>query len=205
MKNSIKTLATLLVATTLAFVGCKKENITPDTPDTPEEEIPENIYVGTSWTAHLENTFYEQYQGYNFQFDVTYDLILDFLDSTHAELFHDIYLSVRDFPEASQSMNETDECTYTFTADSVCLYATYYDEETGDTDVYTYELVYDKEANTLTLDFSNDDMREIMGTTVVVFTPMESSSKTIVPRPQNNSGKTNWHNVLGKIIQAIER
>ena len=74
MKSTIKTFATLFVAATFAFAGCEKEdNVTPITPDTPEEETPENIYVGTSWAAHLENDFTMQQQGMNIDMEITYD------------------------------------------------------------------------------------------------------------------------------------
>ena len=73
MNATIRTLATLAVAATLAMAGCKKDDvspITPNIPDNPGEEPIENIYVGTTWEAHLENQFF--YQG--IEEDVTYDL-----------------------------------------------------------------------------------------------------------------------------------
>ena len=50
MKTTLKTLAIVTVAASLAFAGCKKEKvepITPETPEAPEVETPENIYEGT--------------------------------------------------------------------------------------------------------------------------------------------------------------
>ena len=204
MKTSLKTLATLFVAANFAFAGCEKEdNITPIVPDTPEDDTVENIFVGTSWMGRLENTYYYQEQGMSIQMDITYDLFLDFLDSTNAELFHDMYIYVPSYPAASQSQNMTESFTYTFTKDSVFLNGNYIDDETGDTLYYSYPLVYDKEANTLTLDFDDPDMLEAMGTTVIVLTPVEDSEKTTIPRPQNNNGKTSWKSVVGKIAHAI--
>ena len=204
MKSTIKPLATLFVAATFAFAGCEKEdNVTPITPDTPEEETPENIYVGTSWAAHLENDFTMQQQGMNIDMEITYDLYLDFLDSTHAELFQDLFVYFPTYPDASQSENYTEEFIYTFSEDTVVLHGTYVDEETGDTIAYTFELPYDKEAKTLTIDFEDPDMAEIMGTSVVVLNLVENSDKTIVPRPQSNTGKTNWQKVMSKIAHTI--
>ena len=200
MKTTLKTLATLVVAATFAFAGCEKEdNIMPIVPDTPEDDTVENIFVGTSWTGRMENTYY--YEG--IQMDITYDLYLDFLDSTNAELFHDMYVYVPAYPAASQTQNMTETFTYTFTKDSVFLNGSYIEDETGDTLYYSYPLVYDEEANTLTLDFDDPDMLEMMGTTVVVLSPVEVSEKTTIPRPQTNNGKTSWKSVVGKIAHAI--
>ena len=200
MKTTLKTLATLVVAATFAFAGCEKEdNIRPIIPDTPEDDTVENIFVGTSWTGRMENTYY--YEG--IQMDITYDLYLDFLDSTNAELFHDMYVYVPAYPAASQTQNMTETFTYTFTKDSVLLNGSYIDDETGDTLYYSYPLVYDKEANTLTIDFDDPDMLEMMGITVVVFSPVENPAKTTIPRPQTNNGKTSWKSVVGNIAHAL--
>ena len=204
MKATLKTLATLVVAATLSFAGCTKEKIQPIVPDTPEEEPIENVFVGTSWTAHLESTYYQMQQGMNIQMDITYDLSLDFLDSTNAELFHDMYVYVPAYPSASQSQNMTEVFTYTFSKDSVFLNGTYTDSETGETFEYSYPLVYDKEANTLTLDFDDPDMDEVMGTSVVVFTKSEdSAAKTTIPATSSTKGKVNWHKLMGKIAHAL--
>ena len=200
MKTSKKILATLVVAATFAFAGCEKEdNIMPIVPDTPDDDTVENIFVGTSWTGRMENTYY--YEG--IQMDITYDLYLDFLDSTNAELFHDMYVYVPAYPAASQTQNMTETFTYTFTKDSVLLNGSYIDDETDDTLYYSYPLVYDKEANTLTIDFDDPDMLEMMGTTVVVLSPVENPAKTTIPRPQTNNGKTSWKSVVGKIAHAL--
>ena len=204
MKATLKTLATLAVAATLSFAGCQKEKIQPIVPDTPEEEPIENVFVGTSWTGHLENTYFYQEQGMSIQMDVTYDLSLDFLDSTNAELFHDMYVYVPAYPAASQSQNMTETFTYTFSKDSVFLNGTYTNSETGETFEYSYSLVYDKEANTLTLDFDEPDMAEVMGTSVVVFTRSEEpTAKTTIPASSPSKSKVNWHKLMGKIAHAL--
>ena len=203
MKATFKTLATLVVAATLTFAGCTKEKIHPIVPDTPGEEPIENIFVGTSWTAHLENTYYQVQQGMNIQMDITYDLSLDFLDSTNAELFHDLYVYVPVYPAASQSQNMTETFTYTFSKDSVFLHGTYISDETGDTLEYSYPLFYDKEANTLTLDFDDPDMDEVLGTSIVVFSKSEDAAKTIIPASSSSKGKVNWHTLVGKIARAL--
>ena len=199
MKSTLKTLATLLVAATFAFAGCEKDNITPIVPDTPDEETPVNIYAGTSWTAHLEHTYY--YEGF-LPMDIDYSLSLDFLDTVKGELFHDVYIDVPDYPAASQSFNETEEFVYTFSDDSVVLNCQYYDAESGDTVDYSYVLVYDTVAKTLTLDFGDPEMAEMIGTTMVVFTQEETSAKSV--RPRTTTGKTNWRKFIGKIAQALE-
>ena len=192
MKATFKTLATLVVAATLTFAGCTKEKIHPIVPDTPGEEPIENIFVGTSWTAHLENTYYQVQQGMNIQMDITYDLSLDFLDSTNAELFHDLYVYVPVYPAASQSQNMTET-----------FHGTYISDETGDTLEYSYPLFYDKEANTLTLDFDDPDMDEVLGTSIVVFSKSEDAAKTIIPASSSSKGKVNWHTLVGKIARAL--
>ena len=199
MKSTLKTLATLVVAATFAFAGCEKDNIAPIVPDTPEDETPVNIYAGTSWTAHLENTYY--YEGF-LRMDIDYSLSLDFLDSVKGELFHDVYINVPDYPTASQSFNETEEFTYTFSNDSVVLNCQYFDAESGDTVDYAYVLVYDTVAKTLTLDFDDPEMAEMVGTTMVVFTQVEGSAKSV--RPRATTGKTSWRKFIGKVAQALE-
>ena len=203
MKKLIKPLAILMVAATLTMVGCQKEKIEPFTPTTPPEEPVENIFVGTSWTGHLENTYFYQDQGMRIQMDITYDLALDFLDSTNAELFHDLFIYIPAYPSASQSQNMTEEFTYTFSKDSVFLNGSYIDEMTGDTLEYSYALVYDKEANTLTLDLDDSDMEEMMGTDIVVFTQEDNSAKTLIPAASAAKGKANWKKILGRIVSAL--
>jgi hypothetical protein len=202
MKTTLKTLAIVTVAASLAFAGCKKEKIEPITPETPEVETPVNIYAGTSWIAHMENTYY--YEGM-LQMDVTYDLSLDFLDSVSGELFHDLVINVPDYPAASQNQNMTEAFTYTFSNDSVILKCHYYDDELGDTAYYSYELVYDTVAKTLTLDFDDPDMEEIMGTSVVVFTqvPVEPA-KALIPGAKTAKGKMSWGNIVGRIVRALK-
>ena len=203
MKTLIKPLATLIVAATMTMVGCQKEKIEPITPATPPEEPIENIFAGTWWTGHLENTYMYQEQGMAIQMEITYDLSLDFLDSTNAELFHDLYVYVPIYPAASQSQNMTEEFTYTFSKDSVFLNGSYIDEATGDTLDYSYALVYDKDANTLTLDLDDPEMEEMMGTTIVVFTQEDIFAKTLIPAASAAKGKTNWNKILGKIVSAL--
>ena len=202
MKTTLKTLAIVTVAASLAFAGCKKEKVEPVTPETPEVETPENIYEGTSWIAHMENTYY--YEGM-LRMDVTYDLSLDFLDSVSGELFHDLVINVPDYPAASQNQNMTEAFTYTFSNDSVILKCHYYDDELGDTAYYSYELVYDTVAKTLTLDFDDPDMEEIMGTSVMVFTqvPVEPA-KAIIPSAKTAKGKMSWGNIVGRIARALK-
>ena len=150
----------------------------------------------------MENTYY--YQGM-LPMNVTYDLSLDFLDSVSGELFHDLVINVPDYPAASQNQNMTEAFTYTFSNDSVILKCHYYDDELGDTAYYSYELVYDTVAKTLTLDLDDPDMEEIMGTSVVVFTqvPVEPA-KALIPGAKTAKGKMNWGNIVGRIARALK-
>ncbi len=195
------TLAAIAVAATMVMTGCKKDDyVDPITPETPEEETLENVFAGTSWVSHMENSIVEQ----GIQMNISYDVALDFLDTVNVEMFQDIYLEVPAFPAASQSMNQTDAFTYTFTEDSVFMYGTYVDETTGDTLDDNYALAYDKEANTLTLDFNDADMESMMGTSSIVFTPREGT-KTIHPHPVSDAGKSSWHKLVEKVLESLGR
>lgn len=198
MKRTLMTLATVAVAATLVMTGCKKDD--PITPETPEEETLENVFAGTSWVSHMENSIVEQ----GIQMNISYDVSLDFLDTVNGEIFQDIYLEVPAFPAASQSMNETDAFTYTFTEDSVFLCSTYVDAQAGDTVVDSMGMAYDKEAKTLTLDFNDADMERFMGTTSVVFT-LRESVKTIHPHPVSDAGKSSWHKLVEKVLETLGR
>jgi len=205
MKNNFRILATLFVAATLVFAGCKKDDvnpITPDNPDNPGDDPIENIYIGTSWESHLESQF--TYQG--ILEEITYDLTLDFLDSVNAEIFHDLYVYLPDFPSYSQSDNYTESFTYAFLADTVVLYGSFIDDETGDTVDYKYEMSHDKVANTLTMVLDDADMRDIMGTDTVVFTPRATTTaKNSILGNGTLNGRNRWQKLMDKIASAIEK
>ena len=177
MTTAKKTFAALLVAAAFAFVGCtEKEHIDTDTtPVTPE--VTENYLAGTSWTAHLEGSYTYNYQGYNIDMDITDDASLDFIDSTSGELFQDIYIYFPIAPSQSQSQNVTEPFTYTIDGNNITLSIAYYDEEEEDTVHYSYPAVYDKTANTITVDMEASGMGEVLGTNLMVFTPRELSAK----------------------------
>lgn len=204
MKKTLKTWAAFALVAPLLFAGCKKEKIEPVTP---EEETVENIFANTSWTAQLENTYYYREGGANLRMDLTMDISLDFLDSVNAELFQDLYVYVPDYPSASQSANMTSTLTYTYDGgDSVMLYGSYVDEETGDTLDYSYRLDYNKDAQTLTLDFGDEDMVEMMGTSVVTFTKSEDTTEEVAKSGAAfREEGVRWNKLVGRIARAIRR
>ena len=112
MKSTLRTFAALLVATTLTFAGCKKEKIEPITPETPGEQPVENIFIGTSWENHTENSFTYPIQGMNIPMLVEADMAIDFIDSVSGELFMDMSLIVPDYPVPPQDFSQTMSFTY---------------------------------------------------------------------------------------------
>lgn len=186
MKTSIKILATMLVAATFAFASCtEKEDVKPtgnerpvnDTTgheNPPVEEPVENILDGTAWVCHMEHTYYYD----NIRMDISYDASLDFIDSLNGELFHEFDVVVPIYPAANQHEDMTEEFTYKYYGDSCVLTMPYVDDETGETGYYTYTLIYDKDANTLTLCMDDEDMSAIMGTDIMVFTPRDIPAKS---------------------------
>ena len=98
----------------------------------------------------------------------------------------------------------TEEFIYSFSNDSVVLNCRYIDEDTGDTLHYSYLLVYDSVDKTLTLDFDDSDMEDMMGTSEVVFTQVSiEPTKAIIPGAKTAKGKVSWRNILGRIARAI--
>ena len=205
-------IAILLVAATMAFAGCtEKEAITPIIPDIPGHEDPpaeeqvENILDGTSWTCHMENS--TRMQG--IPVNITYDAFLDFNDSVNGELFHDFYMEIPGYPQYSQSENYTEPFTYTYYGDSCVLSLSYFDAEENDTVHYSYSLTYDKDANTLTLKMNNADMSAMMGTDIMVFTPLSIPAKN--PRTQSREQfHPRWGNIpdmaaLTVILESLAR
>lgn len=195
MKTSIKTLATLLVATTLAFVSCKKEeNVTPINNDTtPTAEQDGNILQGTAWVCHMENTYmFENVIPMN----ITLDASLDFNDTINGELYQEITLEVPAYPSANQSEDFNQPFTYTFSDNTVRLTCIYEDEEEGEMDTLVYVGIYDKVANTISIDIDDVDMEEIMGSDLMVFTPRTPVAKKSTATTTTDS-KPLW-NKMGK-------
>lgn len=196
MKTIQKTIATILVASVFALTGCGKENIQPFEPVEPDTI--ENIYEGTAWTAHLENTY--NYDGV-LRMDLTYDVSLDFLDSVSGELFHEFYIDIPSHPSASQYEAISESFTYTFHDDTVILNCVATDDETGEEVEYSYSLRYDKDANTLTLDFDDENMTELMGTSVMVFTKRDLPAKYRGQQPK--SGRPSWKGIPDAALAMI--
>ena len=205
MKSTLRTFAALLVATTLTFAGCKKEKIEPITPETPGEQPVENIFIGTSWENHTENSFTYPIQGMNIPMLVEADMSIDFIDSVSGELFMDMSLIVPDYPVPPQDFSQTMSFTYTFNGeDSVKLAIEYYDEESGDTVQYEDFFVYDKAANTLTWSLGTEDA-ELLGVDSIVFTQRElGNAKAIIPGSRTATGKKSWQKLVEKVLRAME-
>ncbi|MDO4218307.1 MAG: hypothetical protein Q4D03_09150 [Bacteroidales bacterium] len=189
MKKTLKILATLVLASALSLYGCD-----PEDPITPEEETLENVFAGTSWVCHLENTIVQQ----GIQMNIDYDVSLDFLDTVNVEMFQEVYIDVPAYPSASQSNNQTDAFTYSFTKDSVFLHSI--DTSIDETDA----LAYDKEANTLTIDFNDAEMESIMGTSTVVFTPRQMNS-TKISHSRTTDSTLGWKPLVRNVLQTIGR
>lgn len=197
MKNALKTIATIAVAATMTLAGCEKiDDVVPIVPSTPEEEPIENIFDGTAWVAHMENTYY--YEG--IQMDLTLDLSLDFLDTVNAEILNDLLVYLPAYPTASQRESMTETFTYTYTKDSVFLVGISYGEEGDTIGEYCLGMAYDKEANTLTVDYNDEDLLDMMGSDIVVFTPRDMGvAKTTVVRSNTVSDRSKWQ----KLMEAI--
>ena len=97
--------------------------------------------------------------------------MLDFTELTKGELFMDINITVPAIPDyPPQHQSETEEFSYTFDGSNLLLTQSYTNEQTGQTTSYDIKTVYDKQAETITVDFDDDEMAAIMGTDIIVFT-----------------------------------
>ncbi len=155
-----------LVAAAVTLSGCKDDE--PTLPEQPPQQ-PQNSseLVGTTWEANLENDF--AYQGVTMHIDLL--SMLDFTELTKGELFMDINITVPAIPGyPPQHQSETEEFSYTFDGSNLLLTQSYTNEQTGQTTSYDIKTVYDKQAETITVDFDDDEMAAIMGTDIIVFT-----------------------------------
>ena len=166
MKHAKKLLAMFLVAAAVTLSGCKDDEPTqPEQP--PQQQQNSSELVGTTWEANLENDF--TYQGVTMHIDLL--AMLDFTELTKCELFMDLNLTVPAIPSyPPQHQSETEEFSYTFDGSNLLLTQSYTNEQTGQTETYSYNAVYDSNAETITLDFDDDEMVAMMGTDIIVFT-----------------------------------
>lgn len=165
MRTTKKLLALFFVATIITLSGCKEEEpeANQNLPQQPQNN-PE--LVGTSWMSNLQSDF--TYQGVAMHLDL--QSTLDFNDIKNGEWFMDLTVTVPSMPNYSQNQNETFVFTYTFDGTQLVMTQTYVNDETGETETYDYNAVYDPNAQTITLDMDDEEMVEMMGTDVMVFT-----------------------------------
>lgn len=177
MKKTFKMLVLLVAAATLTFTACQKDDPTPDNnstnPPSGGGEQTTNIMANTSWESHMENVL--SYSGV--AMNVTFDASLDFFDEINGEFFQYVNVDVPDFPALSQQIDETLPYTYVYYGDSCVLNFKYFDEEENDTVSFSSTLIYDKTEQTLTMDFDDDDMAQVLGTDIVVFHKRNTGSK----------------------------
>ena len=155
----------LFVATTVALSSCKETN-EPAEPQPPQQPQNNPALVNTSWASNIQSDY--TYSGVAMHLDL--QSTLDFTDLTNGEFFMDITVTVPAMPNYSQSNNETFEFTYTFDGTQLVITGRYTDPETGETMTYDYNAVYDPNAETITLDMDDEEMVEMMGTDILVFT-----------------------------------
>ena len=144
------------VAATMTLMSCEKEETTPE---------PAIQLAGTSWECEMNNVIYES----GIQMNISLLSMIDFTDGTNAEWFMDLTLTVPAYPQANQSFNETANVTYKMVGNDLTLYYNETDHETGETESWEMHGVYNATDNTFTLDGSDEDMVEMMGTDKMVF------------------------------------
>lgn len=168
MKKTLKMMALLFVAATMTLTGCEKDPQTDNGGNGGNGgngTNTGNILARTTWESNIEDTI--EYSGV--QMELTFNATLDFFDEKNGELFQDIYLYVPIMPSASQSMNDTEPFTYVFAGDSCVMNFEYYDEDEGDTLNYSLTAKYNRSDESLTLDFNEPEMEQIIGTDKIVF------------------------------------
>ena len=169
MRTTKKLLALFFVAAIITLSGCKEDDPEagplPQNPPQQPQNNPE--LVGTTWMSNLQNDF--TYQGVTMHLDL--QSTLDFTDIKNGEWFLDLLVTVPSMPSyPGQNQNETLLFTYTFDGTAIVLTETYTNEETGETETYDYNAVYDPNAQTITINLDDEEMVEMMGTDVMVFT-----------------------------------
>lgn len=163
-----KLLSLFFVSTIVIFASCKKDDPQPEAPAQPAD-LTEQL-ANTSWMSELQGSY--TYSGVDMQ--ITMTSTLDFLENKEGELFVDVIVSVPSMPDLQdQEQSETISFTYTFDGTNLALIETYVDDETGQTLNYTTNGVYDKESDTMTIDFDDSEMVEMFGTDMMVFSRMK--------------------------------
>ncbi|MBR1835503.1 MAG: hypothetical protein IJ785_08390 [Bacteroidales bacterium] len=145
MSKTIRNLMmALMTVTTVAFVSCKKEEVTPSNPDTGGDNTELTTLKGTSWVGIYDDS----YQGY--PAELTYSL--DFTSETEGSLM--VELKVNGVDQTPQTVN----FTYTF-SDNVAMCTI--------PNVGPFSVTYDPQTNTMTasIALSTEDGGAIGGAT----------------------------------------
>lgn len=157
MKTTKKLLAIFIVAATMMFAACSEKENNPVSVD----------LSGTSWEATIDNVY--NYQGI-VDMIISGVMSMDFTSSTAGELYTNVTVSVPDIPGNDQTMDDTEEFTYTFDGTTLTLTSTGEDATTGDNGTMTYN-AGDKTFTMIIPDESYEGMnlRDLYGSDRVVF------------------------------------
>lgn len=131
MKKTMRIMAMILMAATMVFAACGKDENEPGNNgnNTPDPQPQQENLNGTSWEANVGNSF--SYSGVTMNF--TAQFTMDFLSDTTGEMFTDVTVEIPAMPSANQHQNETSAFSYTFDGTSLILF-----DESGYQDTLPY-------------------------------------------------------------------
>lgn len=165
MEKTLK-LAVLMMASVLSltFSSCEKEPEKPTDTEQPTAVLTAQDLAGTSWRCTMENTYYQQ----GIAMNISFESMLDFLDTENGEYFEMAVLEVPLYPAANRHVDQTYEFTYAIDGNKI-LITMIYEDETSDTS----EFIYNPETETISFDTQSPEMERMMGSRVYVFTKVQ--------------------------------